>query len=446
MMLITADDPRFDNARRAWDLTVDQHPVAVALPRTAQELAAAVTHAVATGLQVAVQGTGHSAAALGSLDTAVLVKTTAMRGVTIAPAARLARVEAGARWGEVVRAAAEHGLAALAGSSPDLGVAGYTLGGGLSSLSRRHGLAAHSVLAAEVVTATGRLLRVDARHEPELLWALRGGGGSFAAVTALELRLIPFLGATAGLLCFPPERARDVLQTWRGWAAEMPEEMASCGRLLHLPPLPHLPGPMRDRSFAVIEAVHLGSAADTDELLAPLRALGPVRDTVSRATALDLLTIHLDPPGPLPAVSDGVLLEELPPEAIDALVSVARPRPGAPLLSVELRHLGGSLRRPASDAGALGTLDAAFLLTAAGIAADTATAQAVRAQIGQVQAALAPWRAPRDFANFQNRAQDAARLFPSQVLKRLRQVKQAYDPAGVFQASHPVTRGQSDQR
>jgi FAD/FMN-containing dehydrogenase len=443
-MLITADDPRYDNARRAWDLTVDQHPAAVAMPRTAEELAAAVTQAAAAGLQVAVQGTGHGAAALGSLDAAVLVKTSAMRGVTIAPTARLARVEAGARWGEVVQAAAGHGLAALAGSSPDLGVAGYTLGGGLSSLSRRHGLAAQSVLAAEVVTASGRLLRVDARHEPELFWALRGGGGSFAAVTALELRLIPFPEAIAGLLFFPLERAREVLQTWRGWAAEVPEDMASCGRLLHRPPLPHLPGPVQGRSFAVVEAVHLGPAADTDELLAPLRALRPLRDTVRQATPVDLLTLHLDPPGPLPAVSDGVLLEELPAEAIDALVAVAGPTPGSHPLSVELRHLGGSLCRPASDPGALGTLDAAFLLTVAGTAGETATAHAVRAQIQQVQQALAPWRAARDFANFHHRAQDATRLFPPQVLKRLQQIKQAYDPAGVFQASYPITRGRPD--
>jgi FAD binding domain len=441
-ILITADDPRFDSARRAWNLTVDQHPAAVALPRNAEELAAAVAHAAAAGLHVAVQGTGHGAATLSSLDAAVLVKTTAMRRVTIAPAARLARVEAGAVWGDIVRPAAQHGLAALAGSSPDVGVAGYTLGGGLSSLSRRHGLAAQSMLAAEVVTADGRLLRIDVRHEPELFWALRGGGGSFAAVTALEMGLLALPEATAGLLFFPLERAGEVMQMWRGWAAEVPEEMASCGRLLRFPPLPHIPEPVRGRSFAAIEAVYLGPAADTGELLAPLRALRPVRDTIRLATPLDLLTIHMDPPGPVPGVADGMLLDELPAEAIDALVAVAGPGSGSQLLSVELRHLGGSLRRPAADSGALGTLDAAFLLAAAGIAAETAAAQAVRAQIGQVQEALAPWRAAWDFANFRNGAQDAARLFPPQVLKRLRHVKQAYDPAGVFQANHPVTRGQ----
>jgi FAD/FMN-containing dehydrogenase len=440
-ILITADDPRFDEALRAWNLTVDQRPAAVALPRNAAELAAAVTHATAAGLRVAIQGTGHGAVALGSLEGAVLVKTSAMRGVTIAPMARLARVEAGALWGDVVRPAAEHGLVPLAGSSHDVGVVGYTLGGGVSALSRRHGLAAHSVQAAEVVTGDGRLIRVDARHEPELFWALRGGGGSFAAVTALEIRLFPFREATGGLLFFPLERAGEVLRAWRGWVADVPDEMASCGRLLRLPPLPGLPEPLRGRSFAVVEALHLRSAADAGQLLAPLRRLGPVRDTIGPASPHDLLTIHMDPPGPVPGVAEGMLLDELPDEAIDAMLVAAGPGLGSQLVSVELRHLGGALRRPAADSGALAALDAAFLMAAAGTAPDAAAVQAARARIGHVTQALAPWRADRDLMNFTGRGTDAARFFPPGVLRRLRRVKQAYDPADVFQASHPVNRG-----
>jgi FAD binding domain-containing protein len=439
-ILLAPGDPRFDDARRAWNLAVDQHPAAVALPRNAGELAAAVAHASAAGLRVAVQGTGHGAAALGSLESAVLVKTSAMRGVTIAPMARLARVEAGALWGDVVQPAAEHGLAPLAGSSHDVGVVGYTLGGGLSSLSRRHGLAANSVQAAEVVTGDGRLMRIDARHEPELFWALRGGGGSFAAVTALEIRLIPFRQATAGLLVFPHERAGEVLQAWRGHIAAMPEEMASCGRLIRFPPLAHIPKPVRGRSFAVVEAVHLGRAADADKLLAPLRKLGPVRDTIGPASPLDLLTIHMDPPGPVPGVAEGMLLDELPAEAIDALVAAAGPGSGSQLMSVELRHLGGALRRPAADSGALAILDAAFLLAAVGMAPQPAAAHAVQAQVGQVKEALVPWRAALEFMNFQGSGTDAAKFFPPDVLKQLRHVKQAYDPADVFQANHPVSQ------
>jgi len=147
----------------------------------------------------------------------------------------------------------------------------------------------------------------------------------------------------------------------------------------------------------------------------------------------------MDPPGPVPGVADGMLLDALPAEAVDALIASAGPGSGSQLVSAELRHLGGALRRPAADPGALGTLDAAFALVATGMVPQPPAAHAMRARIGQVKEALAPWRAARDYMNLQDGGQDAARFFAPDVLKRLRQVKQAYDPADVFQASHPVS-------
>jgi len=439
--LITPTDARYDNARKAWNLTVDQRPAAIAMPRNADEIAGAVTRAAASGYRVAIQGTGHGAPSLGSLDGTVLVKTSAMRGVTIAPAALLARVEAGAVWADVVGAAAEHGLAALAGSSHDVGVAGYTLGGGVSSLSRRYGLAANSVLAAEVVTADGHLHRIDLAHEPDLFWALRGGGGSFAAVTALEIRLIPLQDVIAGVLFFPLDRALDVLRGWRRWVAHVPDEISSSARLLQFPPLPHIPEPVRGRSFVAVEIVHLGNAAKAEKLLAPLRELQPVRDTVSRKTPVDLLGIHMDPPGPVPGVGDGMQLDQLPAEAIDALLAAAGPGSGSRLLSVELRHLGGALGRSAPESGALTALEGDFLLYAVGMAPEPSAAATVRGRIGQIKQAMAPWQAARDYLNFAEGGHDATRFFAPDVLARLRQVKQTYDPADVFQSNHPVTRG-----
>jgi FAD/FMN-containing dehydrogenase len=153
-------------------------------------------------------------------------------------------------WIEVVEAAAEHGLAALAGSSPDVGVVGYTLGGGLSWLVRKYGLAANKVTAVELVTADGRLVRADRDNEPDLFWALRGGGGSFGVVTALEFRLYPLTEVYAGVMFWPVERAAEVLNAWREWTATVPDEMTSVGRILQLPPLPDVPEPLRGRSFA----------------------------------------------------------------------------------------------------------------------------------------------------------------------------------------------------
>lgn len=202
--LVLPGDPGWDGARQAWQLTVDQHPEAVILAASARDVVTTVNAARATGLRVAAQGTGHNASPLGPLAGTVLIKTSEMRGVVIDPEARTARVEAGALWGDVQAAAAPHGLAGLAGTAADVGVVGYTLGGGLSWLARKHGLAANQVVAADVVTADGMLRRIDAQTEPDLFWAIRGGGGSFAVVTALEFGLFEFgepLGGTAATRC-----------------------------------------------------------------------------------------------------------------------------------------------------------------------------------------------------------------------------------------------------
>ncbi len=184
-------DPDWDLARAAWNLSVDQRPEAVVTARSVADVQATVRAAAARGLRVAPQSTGHHASPMGPLDGTVLLRLSGLRGVSVDPASRTARVEGGAVWADVTAAAGEHGLAALAGSAADVGVAGYTLGGGLSWLARSRGLAANSVTALEVVTADGEHRRVDADHDPDLFWALRGGGGSFAVVTALELSLFP---------------------------------------------------------------------------------------------------------------------------------------------------------------------------------------------------------------------------------------------------------------
>ena len=200
--VLTPADPGWDDARKAWNLAVDQRPAAIAVPTCESEVIAAVNFARHHGLRVAAQGTGHNAAPLGPLADTILVKTERMRRVSIDPVARIARVEAGVVWLEVVEAAARHGLAALAGSSPDVGVVGYTIGGGMSWLGRAYGLSANNVEAIEVVTADGRLVRADACTETDLFWALRGGG-SFGVVTAIELRLFPVTEVYAGLLATP---------------------------------------------------------------------------------------------------------------------------------------------------------------------------------------------------------------------------------------------------
>src|SRR3954463_8590893 len=225
--LVLPGDSNWDEARLAWHLAVDQRPAAVAIPENLHDVIEIVHWAREEGLRVAPQGTGHNAPALGDLGGTVLLKTHRLRGVTIDPVARTARAEAGTTWIEVVEAAAEHGLAALAGSSPDVGVVGYTLGGGLSWLARKHGIGANQVVAVELVTADGELERVDRDNEPDLFWALRGGGGSFSVVTAIEFNLFPYEHVYAGVLWFPVERATEILTAWRAWTDTVPDELTS---------------------------------------------------------------------------------------------------------------------------------------------------------------------------------------------------------------------------
>jgi hypothetical protein len=432
-------DAGFDEARQAWNLAVDQRPAAVVFPESAQDVVAAVTFAAGTGQRIAAQGTSHNAAPLGSLADTVLLKTERMRGVRIDPQRRIARVQAGVVWLEVVQAATRHGLAALAGSSPDVGVVGYTLGGGLSFLGRKYGLATNHVTAVEVVTADGRFVRADRDHEPDLFWALRGGGGSFGIVTALEFRLFPISQVYAGILWYPIERGPQVLHAWRELTqADPPDELTTIGRFLQYPSVPEIPAEVRGQSFVVVETIHLGDPRPANQLLAPLRALRPVNDTIQPIPMPALSHLHMDPEQPVPGVADGLLTGHLPGQAVDALADVAGAGARFPLLSVELRHLDGEFGRPRPGKGALASLEAQYAMFAVGMTPLPELKAPAHAQVDAVKDALAPWAARQMYLNFSETAHPAAPLWTEQAYHRLRRIKAAVDPANLIRANHPI--------
>ncbi|MGN6605498.1 MAG: FAD-binding oxidoreductase [Jatrophihabitans sp.] len=435
-LLVRPSDAAWDTARAAWHLAVDQQPAAVVLAQTVRDVVATVDTARELGLRVAPQGTGHNAAPLGDLSGSILLRTSAMRGVEVDPARRIVRAEAGAWWIDVTTAAAPHGLAALAGSAADVGVVGYTLGGGLSWFGRSHGLAANTVVAFDVVTADGRQRRVDADHEPDLFWALRGGNGNVAIVTAIELQLFPISEVYAGVLFFPVERAEQVLQTWRALLPTLPEEITSVGRILRFPPLPDLPPHLAGRAFVVVEAASQRSAADTDALLAPLRALGPEFDTFGPMSMPALAQLHMDPPGPVPGYGDGVLVDGLDADAVRAFVAVSE-QCGPALLSLELRHLGGALRPDRGGDGAYTGIPADLALFAVGITPTPEAMQATRAAVQRVRVAMTPWSNGRAYGNFAEE-RVASEAIWGDAAGRLAAIRQAFDPHGVLHANHPA--------
>jgi len=428
----------YDQARQAWNLAVDTRPAVVVVAESAADVAQAVRYARAHRMRIAPQGTGHGAPPLEPLDGAMLLRTTRMRKVRIDPAARTARAEAGAVWQDVIVPAAEHGLAGLAGSSPNVGVAGYTLGGGLGWLARRYGLAANSVTAAELVTPGGDLVRADADHEPDLFWAIRGGGGSVGVLTALEMWLYPVRELYAGVLFFPIERAAEVLHIWQAWTGTVPDEVTSLAHLVRFPPLPEIPDPLRGRAFAMVEAAYLGDAGSGANLIRPLRALGPQLDTFAMIPASALGQLNMDPPQPAPLQGDGALLADFPAAAIDALVAAAGPDADTPLASVEIRHLGGALARPAAGGGAQPAIEASYMIFSAGFAPAPELAAAVREQAQAVKDALAAWHARFDYYNFAETPAPAGAVLPPASYQRLQKIKTSYDPDQMIISAHPV--------
>jgi hypothetical protein len=429
-------DDGYDSARQAFNLAVDQRPAAVVYPCNANEVAAVVSFARTHGLRVAPQATGHNAGPLGALEGTILMKTSGMHTVTIDPERRIARAEAGVLWEDVVDAAAPHGLLALHGSSPDVGVVGYSLGGGMGWVARSHGFQTNNLTAIELVTADGTLVRTDRENDPELFWALRGGGGNFGIVTAVEFKLFPISEIYAGFMMWDWTEAERVLTAWSQWAVDAPDEVTTSFRIMQLPPLPELPEIIRGRQLVMIDGAVQGD--DAAAILAPLRALEPELDTFAMVPAATLVRLHQDPEEPMPFTSDSALLEELPRAAIDAIVELGGPGSGSPLLLLELRQVGGALGRVTPGHGALAKLDAKFVLFAGGLALDPDVEAAILGHAARLKAALDPWVGTGQYLNFAEHAVDTSASFGAFTYRRLEAVKARVDPDGVIHANHSL--------
>jgi FAD/FMN-containing dehydrogenase len=418
--LVTAGDADWDDVRRSWNLAVDQRPAAIVFPDGAEDVAAAVAYARHQGWRIAFQGGGHNTGPI-AWDDVLLLRTDRMREIEIGDGR--ARIGAGVLSDELTAAAAAHGLAFLAGTSPDVGVVGYALGGGLSWFGRKHGLAANTILGAEVVTADGRIVRAE--DDADLFWALRGGGGNFAAVVSLDLRLFPIREAYAGALLWPLERARDVFRAWREWVETAPEDCTSLARLFKAPP-----NVLGGREFAMVELASL-----VDGVVEPLRALEPEVDGVAWTPVTRLSEINLDPPEPVPYYGEGIHLEAFDDGAIDAVVATFAP---SSLMHFEVRHLGGALARSAPGHGALDAIDSPFTTFAFGFAPDARAHATVVQDVHALNDALGPWFGGRRYLNLTESACDGRALFPERSYARLRELRRRYDPDCLFCANHQI--------
>jgi len=435
-------DDGYAAERSIYNLNLVLEPALIVGVTNEADVQATVRFASQRGLPVAVKNTGHQVAR--AAHGAVLISSQRMSGVTIESENRIARIEPGVRWGQVINEAAEVGLAPMNGSSPTVGAIGYSLGGGQSvAWSRSMGYAADHILALDAVTADGLLRHVTADSEPELFWALRGGAGNFGVVTAMACDLIEQTRIYGGGVYFAIEHVPGLLPAWREWVDTLPEEATTSVAVQRLPPLPDLPPPLQGAAVLHLRFTHLGSAAEGEQLFAPMRAIAPsILDTVAEMPYTSIGAVHMDPPEPIPYWDRSTMLAELPKKAVDEFVALTGPDSDCPLVSVEIRQLGGAMNREPAVPNAVPTRGLPFVMFAFGVGGPDQQ-DLMRGYLAKLISGLEPWSADRMMVNFLSAdeattPEQVKAMYGEERYDRLARVKKTYDPLNLLRMNHNI--------
>jgi FAD/FMN-containing dehydrogenase len=447
--LLLPTNPGYDTARSIWNGAIDRRPACIARCTGVADVVAAVRFARVHDLEIAVRGGGHSVAGSAVCDDGVVIDLSPMRAVSVDPAGRTAWVQGGALWGDVDHETQAHGLATTGGIIGHTGVAGLTLGGGIGFLMRKHGLAVDNLLAAEVVTADGGIVRASADEHPDLFWALRGGGGNFGVVTAFRFALHP-LGPTvlAGPVFWAADDSTDVLRFYREFVSEIPDELGTVVKLCSIPALPVIPEDLHWRAAIAVACCYAGAVEDGERAVQALREFG--------SPLIDLLS-----PKPYVAFQRGfddtvphgwhyywkaTNLAGLPDDAIAVIADHAHAA-GSPRSYAAMFHFGGAVTRVPHDATAYAgrgvahniIIHGAWLPEESGEHAAAETAWARR-----FLEALQPHRADGVYVNFLDSDDDASRVreaYGDQIYRRLAEVKARYDPDNAFHHNKNIQPG-----
>lgn len=419
-------DSVYDALVSPWNLAVPVQPAAVLAARTAQDVVEAVRFASRHGLLVTPQATGHGP--MAELVSSLLVVTKDLDECTVHPEG-WARVGAGVKWLRVVHEAARHGLAPLSGSITDVGIVGYTTGGGLGPMARTYGLASDRVRAFEVVTGDGVLRRVTPTQDPELFFGLRGGKGMLGIVTAVEFDLVHQPTFYGGSLWFDGADAATVTKTWRHWSAGLPELATTSFALFQLPAMPGVPPQLADRLTLSVRYVWTGDPAEGERWFARMRESAPVLlDDVALKPYIEIDSVHTDPLDPTPAYEAAAVLTDFPEQAVDALLSLVGDGTGSPQVLVEVRQMGGATARPGRHDSAFCARSAAYALLTVGIAGTPG----VEEHAADVLDAMAPWTGGHRMPNFTFEPADYHDAYDEATAERLRAAIRTYDPYGVM--------------
>jgi hypothetical protein len=440
--VLVPGDPRYDERRAAWNLTVDQHPALIVAARSAADVAEAVQFARRTGLKVAVQATGHGV--IRPANDSLLIITSDLNDVRIDAQLSTAWISAGAKWGKVLQQAQAVGLAPLLGSSPDVGAVGYTLGGGMGWLARKYGLSIDSVNCFEIVTADGQIVEASAAQNGDLFWGLRGGGGSLGVITGMEVRLYPVAEFYGGNLYYPIDQALAVFARYREWIAAAPDELTSSIVIMNYPPLPFFPEPLRGQSIAQIRGAYSGPVEQGEGLLKFWRNWqAPLIDDFAARPFSDVALVSNDPVDPLPSLSSSAWLADLGDEALATLIEYgsAANRP-VPVTVTEVRHAGGAIARGDVQSSAYSQRSAPHILELIGMAPTPEAQAAFRQYTVQMKQALQPHSTGGVYLNFLEGEEALANArdgFSAEAYQRLQELKAKYDPDNRFSHSYDLT-------
>jgi FAD/FMN-containing dehydrogenase len=432
--VIGPEDAAYDDARRAVFTGFDRRPAAVVRAADAADVARVVTVARETGAELAVRSGGHSRAGHSTSEGGIVLDLSAMSAVEVDADGRAAWAETGVTSGGYTAAAGAHGLATGLGDTPTVGLGGITLGGGIGFLVRKNGLTIDDLLAAEVVTADGQILEVDAENHPDLFWALRGGGGNFGVATRLRLRLHDVDQVVGGMLLLPA--TPDTLGGLLAAADAAPEELSLIANVIKAPPLPFIPAEAHGKLVALTLLVFAGDAEAGENALAPIRGLAtPLADMVRPMRYPEMFA---GVEGPQPAFSAGtnLLVDDVVPETILEHLETAT----APLAGIQLRVLGGAMARVPEDATAFSHRQARLMVNVAAMYERPEDAPKHEAWASGVEASLSGGAPAAAYVGFLGDEGEAGtrRAYPPATLERLADVKRRYDPDNLFRLNTNV--------
>jgi FAD/FMN-containing dehydrogenase len=439
--LLTPASPGYDEARTVWNAMIDRRPGLIARCAGEADVVQAVNFARTHELLVAVRGGGHNVAGIGLCDGGLVIDLSMMRSVHIDPVTRTAQVEPGCTLGDFDHDAQVFGLATPVGINSTTGIAGLTLGGGFGWLSRKYGMTVDNLVGAEVVTAEGRVVRTSAEAEPDLFWAIRGGGGNFGVVTSFTFRLHP-VGPTilSGLLVHPFEDAGKLLRFYRDFTASLPDETAVWVVLRKAPPLPFLPEQWHGKEVVVFAAFHTGDLAEGERILEPLRRFGqPIADVIGPhpyagwQQAFD------------PLLTPGARnywkthdFRELSDAALDTFVEYAGRLP-TPQTEIFIGQMGGRMNQVAPEDTAYPARDIKFIMNVHGRWEQTADDERVIGWARDFYRRTAPFATGEAYVNFLTADEsDRIRAAYGPCYDRLVAVKNAYDPNNLFRMNHNI--------